>query len=532
MERLIENVSVTLKNSKLLPIKEEVVEVEGTARKCIAAYEVSISRYDYLNENGRIYSKRLWENVINNQKHIWEGSFGLMDHPEKSGSVKDRFCVWGDMRLDEASQTVKATMYLFGKHGQDIHDGIQAGGNQGLSSSGFGEMMEDGKNVNPDTFQIERPSDAVLDPSQKVYAVKTDEINVNEDIVTDKEVNIQETQKKSATNNKEDIKKVDVKENTMSEKLISHEDKIIKRNIRSSLKEAISIENPSERLKELAEVQSYFEDFNDVSVAKDLHEDVASALVEAKNQIEELASKGEKFEGLKEENDKAVKSLQEAQESISKLQESIKEKDALIEELSKKFEISIQEMDSSKKIYANLKEMYESKSEDSKKLEVAIQEMDKMKEAYKQKEELFEKACEELDIIKAEFLGEAKKKKEAEGDDSEDEPKEEKKKKESISFSKKHPNLKIESTHEVEAYYNKLLESNEKIAELKDQFAECKTYREAVKLYLDNKAWLQEERVPQVDNRRLLPEEREVLNEKKYVKTEIDDNRLFENFEL
>lgn len=128
------------------------------------------------NANGRIYPKQLWENVVRNK--LAEGTYCLADHPigDSDGSVKDIVGVWRNFKLKE--ERGLADLYLVGKLGQHFLETLEAGGANGLSSVGFGELLEDEKTVDPESYELLRLSDWVLNPSQGVYA-KSDNIDYN-----------------------------------------------------------------------------------------------------------------------------------------------------------------------------------------------------------------------------------------------------------------------------------------------------------------------------------------------------------------
>lgn len=128
------------------------------------------------NANGRVYPKQLWENVVRNK--LAEGTYCLADHPvgDNDGSVKDIVGVWRNFKLKEDRGV--ADLYLVGKLGQHFLETLEAGGSNGLSSVGFGELQEDEKTVDPESYELLRLSDWVLSPSQGVYA-KSDNIDYN-----------------------------------------------------------------------------------------------------------------------------------------------------------------------------------------------------------------------------------------------------------------------------------------------------------------------------------------------------------------
>jgi hypothetical protein len=88
MERLVESYFLTMGDvkkidEKTLPdnLQIKLKESNNAGKfKYIAAYRVPVSRYNFKNANGRIYPKELWENVIKNQRDIWEGCVGLAEY--------------------------------------------------------------------------------------------------------------------------------------------------------------------------------------------------------------------------------------------------------------------------------------------------------------------------------------------------------------------------------------------------------------------------------------------------------------------
>lgn len=151
---------------------------EGSASTERKLWKFPISRFGNVNGNGRIYSKELWENVINKQRDSWVGSYGLADHPmddSDPGQFKNAAIVWLDMMIDEANKLIWAIGTFVGTYGRLAQEIIEAGGRVGFSSSGFGETLMDGKTINPDTYILERPADIVTNPSQSVFGDASNE---------------------------------------------------------------------------------------------------------------------------------------------------------------------------------------------------------------------------------------------------------------------------------------------------------------------------------------------------------------------
>lgn len=149
--------------NRIIESRNNIYESIGIIR------DVPVTRFTE-NMNGRVYPKNLWLKV----KEIGsaEGTFCLADHPsdDSDGSVKDIVGIWRNFRVNDKHGL--ADLYLVGSYGKLFLDVLRAGGRNGLSSVGFGELLEDNRTVNPDTYELVRLADWVLVPSQNVYAQK------------------------------------------------------------------------------------------------------------------------------------------------------------------------------------------------------------------------------------------------------------------------------------------------------------------------------------------------------------------------
>lgn len=272
MIKLVENFSISKDVLTELPLTESVLTEKETGKvhETKKKYRVDVSRYDFVNLNGRDYPKELWERVIKDQKSIWEGSFALADHPVEEGSFKDIVGVWSNMHLDEGRKTVRADITFVGNYGKMATEILEAGGKIGFSSSGFGDLKEDGKTVDPTSYQIERIADCVLNPSQQVFGTIQDAIEEN-------------TSKPDPTDNKESVLK---ENNKMSGRKYSKlEERAFRTDIESFLNEALQVSEPNSRLTSLEEVLSYFEEGSPA----DLKEKVLAEVAKCKTEILESA---------------------------------------------------------------------------------------------------------------------------------------------------------------------------------------------------------------------------------------------------
>jgi hypothetical protein len=132
---------------------------------------VPISRYDHVNLNERIYPRKLWENV--KKSGVYENTFMLADHPkddEGVGSTTRIVGIWKGLEIDDNDKVVYSNLYIINEgYGRLLLKVLEAGGKVGLSTVGFGTFLTDQKTVDPDSYELVRLADWVLDPSQEVY---------------------------------------------------------------------------------------------------------------------------------------------------------------------------------------------------------------------------------------------------------------------------------------------------------------------------------------------------------------------------
>jgi hypothetical protein len=183
------------KESNFLNESDQTVFVEKKGEpkveyKAKAIYTFPISRPGKENLNGRVYNEKLWKNSVSRLKD--SSTFGLMDHPQEEGSTKDIWCVWRNLRFNESKDMVIADAYLIGDHGEMVKEILEAGGKVGLSTSGFGEFLEDKKTINPDSYELERVADFVFNPSYEVYGSQEDIINQEESEIKEDTMKINE----------------------------------------------------------------------------------------------------------------------------------------------------------------------------------------------------------------------------------------------------------------------------------------------------------------------------------------------------
>ena len=331
-----------------------------------------INDADHPNLNGRVYTRELWDNVINKQQDNWKGLCGLSDHPEGDdpGQFKQSSIVWLDMMIDDLNKIVWAIGSFVGQYGHLAQEIIEAGGRIGFSSSGFGELMMDGKTVNPDTYQIERVADIVLNPSQGVYGDVTDEQHPNIEYTSQKAI-VAEAIKEIPNNKLSENVAVETpapqakeplsailkeKENTnleinsvvpetngenkeMAENvenktalvLSEAEEKKLKKYIKQFLTESNDIHNPIDRLKELDEIMEMVES----GEIHDLKEDVEKELIAERTRLEEMVKDAQ---SIQDEFGVSAKVFAENAKKVAQVADALEEENNSLKENAQKAE--------------------------------------------------------------------------------------------------------------------------------------------------------------------------------------------------
>ena len=309
-QRLTESASNDALIKKAMKLRESATDKElfdkviaklreagaGNERKL---WKFPVSRFGNKNGNGRIYPRKLWENVIENQRDVWQGGCGLADHPvedDDPGEFKTSAIVWLDMMIDDANKLIWAIGTFVGEYGRLAQEIIEAGGRVGFSSSGFGELDPfDKTTINADTYQIERVADIVTNPSQSVFGdIGNAHENTNieyskQSIVesqTPKSKILKENTNMAAVNAVENKDKLQESTQVPAAKseMSKMEKAIILKYVENLTSEAEKIKNPAERLKETNKILEMVEESGD----EELKEKVTESLIEARNDLTKM----------------------------------------------------------------------------------------------------------------------------------------------------------------------------------------------------------------------------------------------------
>lgn len=189
---LIKEVKKTLSEAKIDDkMQKQVLEnlqEAGANIDDVELWQFPVSKVndtDHPNLNGRVYNRKLWENVIDNQSDVWKGGVGLANHPadDEEGDFMKQSIVWLDGFIGD-DDIIYGIGTFVGEGGALARQIIGVGGRIGFSTSGYGDFLTDKITVDPDTYEIDRFADLVLNPSQGVFGDHSDIIS-NANVVSE-----------------------------------------------------------------------------------------------------------------------------------------------------------------------------------------------------------------------------------------------------------------------------------------------------------------------------------------------------------
>lgn len=321
-------------------------------------WKIPVARYGNMNNNNRIYTKELWENVKKNQCGAWQGLCGLADHPiedDDPGLFRDQAVLWHDMDIADDGQVYGYCSFV-GPYGHMAQEILEHGGRIGTSSSGFGDVDKVTYVVDPETYIIERLADLVLNPSQQTFGSSsspsksfTSDVNKGATMEFEKKTPIVEATNQNirseilmqksndslkfdaaAQNTNQQAQQPDQTAN-QENKLTKVEEKAFRQYVNTFISQAGSIENPIKRLNECVDILSCFDEGN----CPDLKESLEAKIVEEKNRLEALV---ESVVETEKEYDMDFKSFKEAAERNTVqgilLNEQVADLEELIKQLS------------------------------------------------------------------------------------------------------------------------------------------------------------------------------------------------------
>ena len=148
----------------------KIVEGSGGEGKALVVEGV-FQRSDTLNENGRIYPRKIWEKALKGGSPVMEqvesrGFYGELDHPDDGRTLLQRVShIVTGMRMDENGVVIGRAEILPTPAGKVLEALFRAGARVGISSRGSGEVTRASRGeVVKEDFELEA-FDFVYNPS-------------------------------------------------------------------------------------------------------------------------------------------------------------------------------------------------------------------------------------------------------------------------------------------------------------------------------------------------------------------------------
>jgi hypothetical protein len=303
-QRLIEGAVFTPDHYKKIapPLGEAVVN--GKTYPALGVYTFPFTRPGQKNLNGRIYPHALWDRIFAQYKD--QSTLGLMNHPEDEGDPKNIWCVWKNLRYNEDKTLGVADCYIIDNEwGKTAIGVLENDGPVGLSSSGLGDFEVDGITVDPETYELERVSDWVLNPSYSVFGAGDDK-------------------KENIASPKANAKSVE--EGKQMKTLTLREKRELEDSHKKIYEDIKVIPNLKERLSRAKEALTFYEG-EDTGGVESYKKEFEDLVAEAEKEFESKLKSAEEVDGLKkdaEETQKLAKEKEKESEDLKKENEELK----------------------------------------------------------------------------------------------------------------------------------------------------------------------------------------------------------------
>jgi hypothetical protein len=341
-QKLVERVLVPARLFEKVdtPLQEAVVG--DKTYPILAVYRFPFTRPGQKNLNGRTYPYALWDRLFT----MNITTVSLVDHPANDGDPARIWAVMKNAGYNKDRTLGMVDCYIIdNEFGRTAIGVLAAGGDIGLSSSGIGDFEVDGETVAPDSYELERWSDWVLNPSYSVFGKIDDKIS--EAVMTDPKQNRGNSIPENPSTGLQEDKTGD------GMKTLSLREK---RDLEASLKKIYedvrSIKAVRERLDRAKESLTFYEDTK-VEFYKSEFEEL---IKETEKEFEAALAKGEQVDVVKKEAEDLSQLAREARkeaEDLKKENELLKKEN---EELKSQVKESQKFKDESAGLLASLTE--------------------------------------------------------------------------------------------------------------------------------------------------------------------------------
>jgi chromosome segregation ATPase len=239
---------------------------------------------------------------------------GLVNHPEDDGDPKNIWCVWKNLRYNEDKTLGIADCYIIDNEwGKTAFGVLENDGPVGLSSSGLGDFEPDGITVDPNTYELERPADWVLNPSYSVFGTIDDK-------------------KESVASPKDDTRIVE--EGKQMKTFTLREKRELEASLKKIYEDIKVIPNLKERLSRAKEALTFYEgeDTGGVESYKKEFEDLVTeaekefeSKLKSAEEADEIKKEAEETHQLAKEKAKEAEDLKKENEELKKENEKLKD---------------------------------------------------------------------------------------------------------------------------------------------------------------------------------------------------------------
>jgi hypothetical protein len=314
-QRLVENILVPARLFEKVdtPLREAVVG--DKTYPILAVYRFPFTRPGQKNLNGRVYLHRLWDRLFS----MGIVTVSLVNHPEDDGDPARIWAVMKNAGYNEDRTLGLVDCYIIdNEFGRTAIGVLVAGGDLGLSTSGLGDFEADGVTVDSDTYELERWSDWVLNPSYSVFGTLDDK------------------KEESSASLKADAKHIE--EGKQMKTLTLREKRELEASLKKIYEDIKVIPNLKERLSRAKEALTFYEG-EDIGGVESYKKEFADLAAEAEKEFEFKLKSAEEADGIKKESEET----QQLAKEKTKEAEDLKKENEELKKENKKLKDQIKE---------------------------------------------------------------------------------------------------------------------------------------------------------------------------------------------
>jgi len=343
------------------------------------------------NRNGRVYTRKLWEKVLQDENVLErlnsKRMLGELDHPTDDGQIRRTSHIVTKIKPNYNEGIIYGELELL-NHDQGDAALLRALVDQGVqlcvSSRAYGDFLEDGRTIDPDTFKL-TTWDVVLDPSVSIAQLNKVSESVNKALdgesrarsnfvertsFSEKLKDEQLNEHKSGGLTMDELKKLMTENKELAVANGIHETNIghMKTLLDEKNKALETTESALSENKEKLETLSA-----DAEKSADLLEKATAENKELKEKNEALEAKLKEYEEIEEQAVEAIETLKEEKEELVA---KVEEQEKLGEEAAEVINNLVDKKDESKKDESSEKKDESKKDESEEKKDESKKEAD------------------------------------------------------------------------------------------------------------------------------------------------------------